>query len=412
MRLRVVVPILLALAAAAGLVLGTVLPGRLAGVAATGTANTASASSDGAGQDGGAQSDGASRSPAAAAFATTGKGGGVAAENQPQPPFQVTPLAAGERPPQFVVVSFDGACKSSLFQHWLDVGAQNDARFTFFLSGLCILPEGKRNLYHGPGKPVGYSAIGFADSANIAGRITDFTAAYDAGHEIGTHFLGHFCDAKGVGTWTTAQWKSEITQFNTFLDDWAAISGTKNPTPLPFNASVIRGGRTPCLLGKPSQMYPAFASFGYTYDASRPGVLQWPQRNKYGLWEFPLQLIRIAGYGRSALSMDYNLLANQNNAKTTASQATCDKIERSTYETYMNALKAVYDGNRAPLNIGNHFNTWVCGAYTNALTRFIQDASAKYPDVRFVPFIDVEHWLEAQDPATLKRLQALPTQRY
>ena len=39
---------------------------------------------------------------------------------------------------------------------------------------------------------------------------------------------------------------------------------------------------------------------------------------------------------------------------------------------------------------------------------FIVDLKAKHPDVQFVSNLDLEKWLEAQDPAVLQQLQALP----
>jgi hypothetical protein len=70
---------------------------------------------------------------------------GVSKENAPRPEISAEPLAGGAKPPQFVVVSFDGACDDELFKHYLDLAERNSARFTLFLSGLCLLPDGKRN---------------------------------------------------------------------------------------------------------------------------------------------------------------------------------------------------------------------------------------------------------------------------
>lgn len=326
----------------------------------------------------------------------------------------ITKLAAGEKPPQFVVLSFDGACKHDLWQHYLELARDNDAHFTFFLSGLCLLPDNKRTMYRGPGKPIGYSAIGFGEPSLIPQRIRDITQAYDEGNEIGTHFLGHFCDAKGVGTWTSAQWTSELNQAVTFLDDWKSINGNDDPSlQLPFSADVWKGARTPCLLGKPKAMYPVWKKFGFTYDASRTGTLTWPKKVAgYGLWEFPLQRINVVGYNKTNLSMDYNLLYVQNKGKIDAAPAQCAKIETSTYQSLMQALKAVNNGNRAPFFIGNHFNQWACGAYVKALTRFVTDAHATYPDVNFVTFEYLTRWLDAQDPKVLAALQKKPPPRY
>jgi hypothetical protein len=78
----------------------------------------------------------------------------------------------------------------------------------------------------------------------------------------------------------------------------------------------------------------------------------------------------------------------------------------------MAVTDALYNGNRAPFFFGNHFNTWVCGAYQNAITRYVLDASAKYPDLKFVSNAQLVKWLEAQDPAVLQQLVAQGVQSY
>ncbi len=397
-RMRLIAPLLLALAAVAGFIVYGALPGA---------GDTGSARS---GVAGGGQSSPSASAPDDA----SGQPDGAAATNGAQPAFQVTKLQPGEQPPQFVVVSFDGACKDELFQHYMQLADRTGSHFTFFLSGLCLLPETDRFAYKPPRKPAGTSAIGFAEPSFVPQRIVNFSEAYNKGHEIGTHFLGHFCDAKGVGSWNSADWRSEMTQFNDFLDNWAKYNKVSNPTTtLPFNSSVIQGDRTPCLDGKRAAMYPVFKEFGFTYDASNPGALQWPKKlDPYGLWEFPLQRIKIAGYNKSNLSMDYNLLFVQNKGNVKADQATCDRIRKSAYTSFMDALDAVHSGNRAPFFVGNHFNTWVCGAYKDALTSFVEDAHTKYPDVQFITNADLVKWLEAQDPAVLKSLRAKGVQAY
>ena len=339
----------------------------------------------------------------------------VAASNGPQPQLPITKLKPGEQPPQFVVVSFDGACGDDLFKHWLETANRNDARFTFFLSGLCLVPDKARFEYKPPLKKPGTSAIGFGEASFIPDRIKNLTVAYNSGQEIGSHALGHFCGPGGVGNWNSAQWTSEVNQFNKFLDTWRPRLGSPladGVGALPFNSSVIKGIRTPCLEGKRSRMLPVFAKFGYTYDASNTGTLQWPAKDKYGLWEFPLQTIKIAGFGRSAISMDYNMMCVQNKCSNKASPAETDKIRASTKATFDNALKAVCRGNRAPLFIGNHFNLWVNGAYKTALTDFVDGASEQCSDVRFVSNSDLQKWLDAQDPAVRNALRAKGSQGY
>lgn len=323
----------------------------------------------------------------------------------------ITRLAKGEQPPQFVVVSFDGTCRSSLFRRYLELAKETGSRFTFFLSGLCLVPESKAALYRPPRHPVGTSAIGFAAAANVPDRIRLLGKAWTQGHEVGTHFLGHFCDAAGVGSWTSAEWQSELTQARRFLDSWAEINGRPAGVPqLPFTSADWRGDRTPCLGGIRSQMLPVFERAGFAYDASGAGTLSWPRKYAgYDLWSFPLQRIPVLGYRKSALSMDYNFLAQQNGARIDAPPAVCDRIRASTLASYLHALDAVERSNRAPLFIGNHFNDWVCNAYTEALIAFVRQAHEQHPDVRFVPFSYLARWLDAQDPAVLRALQARGT---
>ena len=423
MPARVLVPLLLALAAALGLVLGAVLPGSSsAPVSGTSSGPAGSSESSGPAEATGAPADqsatsseSASPDSGAGSGEVTGAGGGVSAVNQPQPEFEIAKLAPGEKPPQFVVISFDGACSNDIFRRYMDVADQVGAFYTFFVSGLCLLPEEQKFLYETPGRDAGSSAIGFADNSDeVVQRIANYKEAYEKGHEIGTHFLGHWCEPNdgAVNSWGASEWESEFQQDATFMNDWAEINGVADPQPLPFNHSVVQGARTPCLEGQRDVMYPIFVDNGFTYDASNAGMLQWPVKNEYGLWDFPLQTIKVSGYDRSNLSMDYNFLCAQNDCNQEADQATCDNIEQSTYDSLMAATDAVYNGNRAPFFFGNHFNTWVCGAYTNALTRFITEASAKYPDLKFVSNAQLVQWLEAQDPAVLDELVSEGAQVY
>ena len=75
--------------------------------------------------------------------------------------------------------------------------------------------------------------------------------------------------------------------------------------------------------------------------------------------------------------------------------------------TYHDMYNATYNGNRAPLVLGNHFNAWNNGAYGDALSTFVLENCGQ-PETQCVPFSDVVAWLEAQRPRVLARLQALP----
>jgi hypothetical protein len=65
----------------------------------------------------------------------------------------------------------------------------------------------------------------------------------------------------------------------------------------------------------------------------------------------------------------------------------------------------VYEGNRAPLILGNHFAPWNGGIYADALAEFLL-ATCDRPDTRCVSFTELIRWLEAQTPETLAKLRA------
>ena len=328
-----------------------------------------------------------------------------------QPGADLPALESGGQPPQFVAVSFDGGVemRSGVMAHYLDLAEQVKGRFSFYVSGTYLLPETRSDAYRPPGKQRGTSDIGFADPTMVGTRLDSLTRAWSLGMEIGSHFNGHFCGASGVNTWTSADWVSEIDQWNDFVDNWRLYNpDLQDHPPLPFSSQVAKGGRTPCLEGDPQAIRSAYRQAGYTYDASQVGDLQWPRRIG-GLWEIPLQRIKVPGQSTLIASMDFNFLVNQNGGETEAAPEVCQQIETDTYEAYRSALDAVMSSNRAPLILGNHMNDWVCGAYTNALTRFIQDTARDHPDVRFISMLDLVNWIEAQDPALMQPWLDRPT---
>ncbi|NJP48456.1 hypothetical protein HCN08_34440, partial [Streptomyces sp. PRB2-1] len=166
-------------------------------------------------------------------------GDGSTADTGPQPGQPETDrLEPGRIPPQFVVFSWDGAGEldNGLFVRFRRLAREHNAAMTFFLSGLYALPEAKKNLYHPPNNPVGASAIGYFSDKHIKMTLEQVRAAWLDGHEIGTHFNGHFCEGTGsVGRWTPADWKSEIDQAVDFVTHWRTNTGFTDLDPLPFD---------------------------------------------------------------------------------------------------------------------------------------------------------------------------------
>ncbi|WP_042801139.1 lipoprotein [Streptomyces sp. C] len=317
-------------------------------------------------------------------------------------------LKPGEKPPQFVVFSWDGAGEDSqkLFSHFREVGKQYNARMTYFLSGVYLLPEEKRSLYTAPQHSPGLSDIGFGDLQGIKDTATQVRAAWLEGNEIGTHFNGHFCGPDGgVGTWSVAEWKSEINQAKSFVKNWKTNAGLKNMAPLPFDYDKeLIGARTPCLEGQKNFMLAA-KDMGFRYDSSGISKQIWPKKTD-GLWDLPLQLVPMPGRAFDTLSMDYNYMVNQSGTTTQGDPAQHQYWGDQMRDGLRQAFDRAYQGNRAPLIIGNHFESWNGGTYMRAVEESIKDMCTK-PEVRCVPFRELADWLDAQNPKTLEWMRTL-----
>ncbi|WP_406501364.1 hypothetical protein OHA04_21805 [Streptomyces sp. NBC_01590] len=328
--------------------------------------------------------------------------------SQPKQPVAER-LAPGQKPPQFVVFSWDGAGEDSqkLFSHFREVGKKYHANMTYFLSGVYMLPEGKRELYDPPKHNAGSSDIGFNDTEGIRNTITQVRGAWEDGDEIGTHFNGHFCGPEGgVGTWSVDQWKSEINQAKSFVKNWKTNDpGLEEEKPLPFDYDrELVGGRTPCLEGQ-KNMVAAARTMGFRYDSSGVNNQVWPKK-KDGIWDLSLQLVPMPGREFETLSMDYNFMFNQSGTTTQGDPDMHEYWGNQMRDGLLQAFDRSYDGNRAPLITGNHFESWNGGTYMRAVEDTIATVCTK-EGVRCVSFRQLADWLDAQDPATLAKLGTL-----
>jgi hypothetical protein len=337
-------------------------------------------------------------------------GDGSTADTGPQPNQpEVRRLERGETPPQFVVASWDGAgsLDDGLFDRFRRVARETGGSMTFFLSGLYLLPESQKNRYRPPRNPRGASDIGYLTDAHIRDTLVHLRGAWLEGHEIGTHFNGHFCAGEGsVANWTPQEWEDEIEQAIDFVTHWRTYTGFTDVEPLPFDyRRELVGGRTPCLLGQ-ENLLPTAASLGWRYDASSPGGLQrWPAQTS-GIWDFPLPAVPFPGHDFEVLAMDYNILANQSDGSTEGDPSQYPAWRDQARGALLAGFERAYTTNRAPLFLGNHFEQWNGGIYMDAVEDALTEMATK-PDVRLVSFRQLCDWLEAQDPQVLARLQAL-----
>ncbi|WP_265445629.1 hypothetical protein [Flexivirga meconopsidis] len=336
-------------------------------------------------------------------------GDGSTSDTGPQP-HQPKPekLQPGETPPQFVVISWDGAGEVdglNLLSHFREVAKETKASMTLFLSGLFLLPGDKKDLYKPPRHQVGASDIGYLDDGDIHATIDNIGKAWLEGHEIGTHFNGHFCGSTGVSQWSPADWRSEIEQAKSFVKNWRTNTGFTDLPPLPFDYDKeLIGGRTPCLEGS-DNLRIAASQLGWRYDTSSTGTQMWPGKVR-NLWDVSMQSIPFAGHSGQVISMDYNIMYNQS-VGTRGKPSMRPKWQREAVDTYMAGFLRAYDFNRAPLIIGNHFEGWNGGIYMRAVEQVMRKI-VTYPDARIVSFRQLIDWVEAQDPAVLAKLRTLP----
>ncbi|WP_328561825.1 hypothetical protein [Streptomyces coelicoflavus] len=317
-------------------------------------------------------------------------------------------LKPGQKPPQFVVFSWDGAGEDSqkLFSHFREVAKENNATMTYFLSGVYMLPTEDRDLYNPPQHSPGRSDIGFNDEQGIADTVKQLRLAWQEGNEIGTHFNGHFCGANGgVGEWSVEEWKEEIKQAKQFVKTWKTNTGMKNAAPLPFDYDKeLIGARTPCLEGQKNFMKAA-SQMGFRYDSSGVNNQVWPSK-KEGLWDLSMQLVPFPGHSYEQLTMDYNYMVNQSGSATQGDPAKREFWGDQMRDSLLKGFDRAYDGNRAPLIIGNHFESWNGGTYMRAVEEVVETVCNK-KEVRCVSFRQLADWLDAQDPKVLKKLRTL-----
>ncbi|MFJ9851506.1 hypothetical protein [Streptomyces sp. NPDC101150] len=378
------------------------------GVGAAAAFGIASCSSSGSGEEADKQRV---RNSVQARSKLIGDGSTANSGAQPHQPGRPERLEPGQTPPQFVVFSWDGAGEvgNGLFPRFLKLAKDHGAAMTFFLSGLYLLPESQRHRYEPPNNRRGASDIGYLADDHIKQTLKYVREAWLDGHEVGTHFNGHFCSGSGtVKHWTPRQWQSEIDQAMDFVTKWRTHTGFTDIEPLPFDyREELVGGRTPCLLGQ-ENLLPAIKDLGWRYDASSPGGLQmWP-RKKSDIWDFPLQQIPLPGHPFEVLSMDYNMLANQSRNSTKAPPANYPGWRQQATDAYIAGFNRAYETNRAPFFIGNHFEHWNGGIYMDAVEEALKRiADDRNRDVHLVSFRQFTDWIDAQDPDVLAKLQRM-----
>lgn len=311
-------------------------------------------------------------------------------------------ITAANRPPQFVLLAFDGSHSLEAWKKSRSF-AQNMAKknisvhFTYFISGVYFVNNEKRNLYTPPGgKGQGRSAIGWGGTTKeINLRLEQLNQAYQEGHEIGSHAVGHFNGSR----WSEADWTREFKDFDRFIFDAYKINNLQGS--LSFDRSAIQGFRAP-ELGHSPGLYKTLKKEGFRYDTSRVAPANYWPKQENGIWNFPLASLKTALTYKTVLSMDYNFYYLHSKGKPDYSDSLL--YEEDMFESYLQYFQSNYLGNRAPVHIGHHFSDWNQGAYWKALFRFAEAVCGK-PEVRCVTYSELADFMDLQTPEQIATYQ-------
>lgn len=334
------------------------------------------------------------------------------------------PDAMVDRPPQYVLLAFDGSKDISFWDESMaaadgipTIDSTRKVRFTYFVNPTYYLGPENKKTYKTPYLGPGHSCIGWSNATgDIPARIARTNKAFETGHEIGSHANAH-CDQSGKDSadpmfghpWDESAWNSEFDQFNYLLFNAFQINGVKPLTPgklgngFSFGQDEVVGFRAP-KLAVTAGLWPTLAKFKFRYDTSKTSAPDyWPQKQTWGGWNFPLAQIKIAGTTKKTLSMDYNWLFYHSGgqSKPGITPAEAQRMTDQMLDSYKYYFKTNYFGNRAPVHIGHHFSKWNLGAYWTAMQAFAKFVCNK-PEVRCVTYKEYANWLDSLSPATLE----------
>jgi hypothetical protein len=348
-----------------------------------------------------------------------------------------------ERPPQFVLLAFDGSSSLDMWRDTVNFAStvktqdtnnnEQTIKFSYFINPTYYTELKYKSVYKTPALNTASSCIGWASPAgSVLERVKATEKAFANKHEIGSHANSH-CSADGTGgpsdplngkTWTEDHWTSEFTQFNDLL--FNVFSNNKITPPSDFvmrlTPNDIRGFRAPALAVTPG-LWPTLKKFNFLYDTSKiAGPNYWPEKMPWGGWNIPLAQIKIADSPKKTLSMDYNWFVFHSAAESLRTEEQCklsenkDKkwckagvyltperlaqMKNQVLDSYKYYFKNNYYGNRGPVQIGHHFSTWNGGAYWTAFKEFAQFVCNK-PEVKCVTTAEYATWLNSLDSAKL-----------
>ena len=310
-------------------------------------------------------------------------------------------ISAADRPPQFVMISFDGSKSNAMWDRTLGFAKEeNTIKFTYFVSGVYFIPDTEKHEYKEPSRGAGISAIGFGGKpSGVIDRLKNVVRAVNEGHEIASHGNGHFEGSR----YSESQWDSEHTQFKEILKNaWSHEISSKPAWWDSYIENNIVGFRAPHLevsLG----LTRSLRRKNYRYNSSTVRKMaSWPKADVLPL-AFSLAAVKIIGSGKNTISMDYNFYVVQSSAKRALNED-LEKFELEMLNTYKAYFNSNYFGSGAPVDIGHHFSLWNKGIYWSALKKFIKWACVK-DEVVCGTYSELANFIQIQSPQELAEIQ-------
>ncbi len=305
--------------------------------------------------------------------------------------------------PQYVLLAFDGAKDISIWEETRKFAKEMNEKgkplsFTYFINAAYFLTEKTKYSYTGPEGNPGYTTIGVANNIeDLKKRIVQINNALNEGHEIGSHTVGHFSGK----FWSKEDWEKEFKSFEEILFGLDTLYPGEKLPKLHLTKKDIIGFRAP-YLDHNSKLYDVLPAFNFKYDSSQVSLDNgWPQKDTHGVWRIPLGTTLIGFAQRPIIAMDYNIYNFQTNVTSTLKKGTpeWEKAYKETYDSYKEYFDRKYNGDRAPVLIGHHFEDWNDNLYWEAMKSFAEEVCGKQ-EVECVTFRDLVKYLDTYGPAT------------
>jgi hypothetical protein len=315
-----------------------------------------------------------------------------------------------KRPPQYVVMSFDGAGNMKGWADTLAFSKKQRIFFTYFLTGTFFLHYSKRRLYKPPKLYAGANALSWYKSYDeIIKRIKYANIAIKRGHDLGSHANGHF--NANEKKWKYKHWISEFKEFdklvfNPYKNNKIKKKST-HPT-LKLKKSDIIGIRCPHL-ARGRGLFRALLQSGYRYDASglTTNPNKWPVKRQ-GIWDFPMVKINMSPTKMYTYSMDWFFYVRQKRKPISKGKLHIKLMHRlyeeQFYQSMLTYFKNNYNGNRAPVHIGLHYFIDGRLLYWRGIKQFAEKI-CKLPEVKCLSYKHLVTFLELKKTQEIKEYQ-------